>query len=863
MVKRSGLDAAARWALVAVVMMLLGAAWLRLDDLHLYPPGITYDEATDAIDGFHIARSFRYTFYEHPSSPEPLLRLLMAGSSLLFGQDYLSFRFSMVMVGLLTVAAAYRATYFCLPESHRDFRLVAALAGAGVLAIALGHITLSRSLYRALLQPLFMLLYAAFLMEGLQTGKRRAFALSGFFLGLNLYTYLAALIVPVSLGLVALHLLILRWRVWRVWLPNMMVTGVIVAIFAAFPAWLLLTDSDRLLSRLQAVQDQGVDRTLEEKLERAWHQLATERGGDPNPQYNVARAPVVPDGFGWLFMLGLGLLVLRLHQPAGFFIAGLFVLVHLPILGADEIPHGVRSVGLFAVLPLVIGSALATLLMLLEKGSGYLSLPSATLKKAHLGFILSAIIITGGLLVRGADNANRTYDRSWREEGWFIYEKERTYAEWFFRADRRDFARWITAQTEPLLVPVEELHNPNTRFWLLRDFPEVRSAGADVSIPPDTRLVIPWRFDLFDLMRAPLEYTNQYALLFDGVITLLPPFTEATQAALLRDIDRAASVWRFNDDLLLRHHPLPADMVWEYLPVVARDTATPLAIYNEQLALTGWRGPQTVSGDFDHLTFALEWRTADLPTHYYAIRLGIVGQDYQGFTGKDIEYLPFLFPPTIWQPGDTAYSIHTLPIASTMLPPGAYRLLVGARLLGFADRWYEVKDAEGKRLYDSVTENEVQIAWVKVAQPTVPQPSPGAVPVEARVEEAFRLEFAQAQPLADGRVQISLFWRSLVERPPIDATIFVHVMHPSQPTPVGQDDSRPWHGQYPTFIWSAGEVIQTDHVVATGGFDLNTLEVYAGMYTFPDLTRLRAQQNGTPLADNRVRIGTLAELAGD
>src|SRR5258708_10964569 len=100
----------------------------------------------------------------------------------------------------------------------------------------------------------------------------------------------------------------------------------------------------------------------------------------------------------------------------------------------------------------------------------------------------------------------------------------------------------------------------------------------------------------------------------------------------------------------------------------------------------------------------------------------------------------------------------------------------------------------------------------------------------------------------------------MVWRPDFDATIFVHLID-SQGKIAAQQDARPWGGQYPTFIWDQGEIVQTDYTFDLKNvLDSGDLSVEVGMYTFPDLKRLAVTQTNIPAPDRAVHLGTLSEL---
>ncbi|MBN1564422.1 MAG: hypothetical protein JXA10_11325, partial [Anaerolineae bacterium] len=385
-----------------LILILLIAFWLRVTDLATMPPGISTDESFNAADSFILAQTGHLPLYEDLNRPEHLHRIILAVGSL-FGSSVWAFRLMQVFAGVITVALADWATRQTLPDLPRPIRQIAGLAAAGSLAVAMSHVVLSRSLYRGLWQPVWMLLFFGFLMRGLRTSppeqplvaplpilmerglatqpdspspcgpggevktKLRAFwrnyhnfILSGLALGLALHTYTAALVVPLGLPVLALSLLIFRFRQWRRWLPGLVLLGVTAALITAPIMVMLLTDQDRVLTRATDLESELTRDNIENRFDRVWRQITTR--GDINSQYNADYAPILPPTFDHLFMLGLIALGLRLRHPSSALLASLLLLGTLPVMMAGEIPHGHRIVGEFAVFPVIMGVGVGAVL---------------------------------------------------------------------------------------------------------------------------------------------------------------------------------------------------------------------------------------------------------------------------------------------------------------------------------------------------------------------------------------------------------------------------------------------------------------------------------------------------------------------
>jgi 4-amino-4-deoxy-L-arabinose transferase-like glycosyltransferase len=803
---------------IAAIAVLLVATWLRVADLATLPPGMSDDESISALDAFHLTQTRRFPFYEDFGRPEPLYIFVEAGGALLFGASIFAFRLSTALVGILTVAAAVWATRQCLIDLPQDTRWIAGLAASASLAVALGHIALSRALYRAIPQAFFMLLFVGFLVRGARTGKRLDALWAGLSLGGALYSYTAAVPLPLALMPFALSLLVFKRKQWKAWLPTLIIVGVVVALMLAPLVPLLLTDPTRVIGRAAEVSGSGG--SAGGFLSRAW-QATADFGkyfwrlyigkGDGNPQYNVGPTPVLPVIFNAVFLLGLVALVSRFRHPASWLIAALLFLVTLPVLMSKEIPHGLRIIGAFAVFPLVVGA-----------GAGWGLQWRLPRRRSFVVAALAAITFINVIVTR------QTYMAYWQNPGTLVmFGRDLSLGEWYFRPDRRDLARWLAAQSEPALVPLDELNTQTTRAWLMTAYPDVTTADRSFTIPSNTQLVIPWALEMGDYRRS----TRNFGLLQNGTMTILPPLQVAAHSALVADLDRAATVKRENGDPMAKVLPVNASQI-EFEPVAGKSD---VAFANE-MRVAGWSGPAALDGNVEQtVTYTVNWVT-DIPQrHDYRSFIGLLTPDFERVAGVDVEVWRWLFPTWIWRPGEIAPFPYTFNVPAG-LAPGPYQLVAGLN-------------------------GEInQIGWVKVPQPAMPDEAAGQVKPDVVVGDIFKLYGASAATLPDGQVKLSLFWESLVERPEIDATIFIHVQNAGGDLIAGQD-ARP--DGYPTFIWGKGERVQTDYTLNLPGAPADDLKVSVGMYTFPSLTRLPVLRKGELVADARVELGPLTELMSD
>ncbi len=820
--------------LASLVIVLLLGFWLRTTELEQYPTGISNDEAKNLIDAGYIAQTGRTALYEDEGRSEPINRLVATMGSILYGSSIWAFRLTSAFWGILTLASTYWAATQCFADTSPQIRRLASLFATIALAIALGHITVTRSLYRAVPQPFFILLVIGFTARGLRSYRWRDFVWIGIFLACGIYTYTSGFIVPfifIPLGLV---LLIFRFKAWQIWIPRLVLSGIVLAILTSPIIYILLTQPSAVLARATDVAESG-GIGLDRKIELMIGQFFTE--GDENPQYNVANAPLLAQMMIPFFFIGLASLVIRLRHPSSILIIGLLFLNLIPVLLTDEITHGLRIYSEFAVLPLVIGASVLLIFQLAEQ-----------LPHKHITYRMGFLIILS-IGIYQVILSNQTYINFWEDANtewrrWVVYDRELTHNEWFFRSDRKALTNWIKAQDTPLLIPVEELTKDAQRAMLMSHYPIVETASTTFQPPDNTQVLIPWSLENSDF----LDKEHHFALLDNGIITLLSPLTDESQQTLIARIDSAKSI-EFDSSstpVIGKVFSAPDNLALEYeSPKVSSE---PIAIFNDELEIRQWYGQDTISEVGDTI-YTIDWAVNRPVSHEYGAFIQLLTQDWERITGQDKFILRWLYPSIAWQANQLVPDRFKLDIPDH-LTSGAYRLVAGA--------WY----VNGGRMpaesfIGETTNNTATIGWIKVPQISQPQIPDNAIEVSVNLNDQFQLTHAIIESNNSNKVIVKLFWKSLVSRPQIDATVFVHAID-SDKTIISQSDSRPWNGQYPTFIWDADEIVMTEHELEV--YNIDNIQLIAGMYTQPDFVRLSATQNEVPLPDNLIILGDLEDL---
>ena len=403
--------------LAMMVLCLLVAAALRLPDLTHTPPGLHYDEAANGILAAEIGlQGERPVFISSYTGKEPLFFYWAGGLARLVGSSIFSLRLTAAYIGVLTVAV----TFWLGKEMLADRRQ--ALLAAALLAVSFWHVLFSRLGFRAISEPLLQALTVAALFRGLRRDDWRWLAISGVFLGLTGYTYLAARLFPllILLGLLPVLFGSGNWR--RRWMQVLLLVG--VAFLTLLPLlsyfW---THPDAFWVRIGQVAPSTTPGspglTIWESLLKSWGMFFLR--GDPFWRFNLPGRPL----FGWIagsfLIVGWVVCLLRWRRfPYDWQRAAISILVFAPLimilptaLATNElVPSNLRAIGLIPFLFYLPAIGFVILFADIEKRFGFPPLPAAVAIAALL------TLLSGGLATA------QTYLLDWAREPTLLYESD-------------------------------------------------------------------------------------------------------------------------------------------------------------------------------------------------------------------------------------------------------------------------------------------------------------------------------------------------------------------------------------------------------------------------------------------------------
>jgi hypothetical protein len=253
-------------------------------------------------------------------------------------------------------------------------------------------------------------------------------------------------------------------------------------------------------------------------------------------------------------------------------------------------------------------------------------------------------------------------------------------------------------------------------------------------------------------------------------------------------------------------------------------------------------------GGWLHVT--LYWLALEPPDTDLTVALRLLGRDGQVIGSKDT--FPGLgrYPTSLWQPGRVTKDTYPVQVAFDAQAPS--RLSFDVALYHRPTMFVLPKrDQAG---------NEVGQLALGEAKLLASGPSAVDVPNSLRFNLGSEIElvgYALAGPdgYTPGSVlMLTCYWRA-VASPSADYTVFVHLLDQAGQVVAGWD-APPVHGNYPTHLWAAQEVVEDVHeVTLPPDLQPGDYQLVVGLYRLDTLQRLPAvDPAGQPAAHDAVPL---------
>ncbi len=254
--------------------------------------------------------------------------------------------------------------------------------------------------------------------------------------------------------------------------------------------------------------------------------------------------------------------------------------------------------------------------------------------------------------------------------------------------------------------------------------------------------------------------------------------------------------------------------------------------------LVGATYPAVITAAEGGFPATLYWQAVSQMSDEYEVVLQLVDDSRRVWGDGAARPNDWVYPTTFWRPGlDTVAAQQQITFTGDPPPPGRYWLAVSL-----------YNPAAGQRLPLTGTPGDSPDTFL-LGPLKVPLPVPPNLPLP-EVEITFGglvklLNFGVATPtLAAGEsIQVELLWQT-IQTPPLDFTVFVHLLDGSSKLVAGHD-AQPLNNSYPTTLWSPGERILDHHTLPTpANLPPGQYRLSIGLYHQPGGERLPIQVAG-------------------
>ncbi|HZY45967.1 MAG TPA: hypothetical protein VFF70_14610, partial [Anaerolineae bacterium] len=382
----------------ALFLILVVAAFFRLNQIDRIPPGFTHDEADHGHDAVAILNGARPIYETVGYGREPLYDYIVAMlMPLLGGPHYLALRLTSVLAGLLLIVIAH----FWI---RRSFDVPIALLTSAGLAVSFWAISTDRQALRSALLPTLFTVAVLFAWQAVKpyslnklTGLSQrtlrigSYLIAGLFICLTLYTYLAARVLPGMFVLLWIYLLLFHRSVWK---ENWWGIIGMIAIGAALALPMFTYLSAHPGAEYRFTQLSGpIDRLFAGNPNELLANIFSALGmftvsGDTLSLYNNPGQPILNWALGGMFYIGIVISFIRFRKIEYAFAIFWLMVAIFPSLLTGVVASNLRSIAAQPVVYLFVAIGLVEAVRFFDR-----VIESHTLRSIPLIALLAATTI--------------------------------------------------------------------------------------------------------------------------------------------------------------------------------------------------------------------------------------------------------------------------------------------------------------------------------------------------------------------------------------------------------------------------------------------------------------------------------------
>lgn len=191
-----------RWTHFIMLIIVLVAAYFRLNMLDDVPPDMTSDHIEKLLDAVRVHDGIYAVFFSNNGGREAFQMYAVAAIADWFdvGFNFRALKYATVIEGMLAVILSFWVAKEVIGRDTPERRQLGDWVGLGtaaLMAVSFWHVMLSRLGLRIVLTPLTVVILTYFLVRGIRYNRRSDFVWIGLILGLSTYFYQANRMLPI------------------------------------------------------------------------------------------------------------------------------------------------------------------------------------------------------------------------------------------------------------------------------------------------------------------------------------------------------------------------------------------------------------------------------------------------------------------------------------------------------------------------------------------------------------------------------------------------------------------------------------------------------------------------------------------
>jgi len=254
--------------------------------------------------------------------------------------------------------------------------------------------------------------------------------------------------------------------------------------------------------------------------------------------------------------------------------------------------------------------------------------------------------------------------------------------------------------------------------------------------------------------------------------------------------------------------------------------------FDDKMELLGYDIDPDKAKTREGVVVTLYWRALSETEENYTIGVHLLGPEYESYGGRDSYPAQGNYATSLWKEGDVIRDTYWLRIPRSFPAPSQGSVEVTVYLHDTGER-LPIVNPRGETKADSILLGPFGVTTREEPEYSI------RYPLRYNLGNEVLLLGYDAPDTIGPTLPLTLYWQGVAEMEE-DYTVFVHVFD-EEGNLLGQHDSQPGRGNYPTSLWTEGWIVEDRHsVILSTDLSRRPLKfrLAVGMYLLETMERL-------------------------